>query len=451
MAIQVSNSTPELPQVAPTSPTKSALPCIPSQNSCPSLPQQLPLHDDGIPRQRKKPAVRREGVCCLTVGCFDLFHRGHAKLLKTLTSETDKLVVGVHDDESIWLNKSTKVTDRATKRFSTVQLALRPQDEAFIIHAQDPTPYWIGGEDSRGRGVRSMLEQLRAEGWVHFEYKRGDDMLDFPGRKALEKEGVTIKFLRYTQGVSSSKMRQLWGLNLHVLPDAIATPVLDLHEEWVYKPLRLGLERVAALSFFPSGMTPNMVTWTSMLCAIPFVLLNVYGFHVLACVLCVAHDMLDRLDGAVAGSLRKRPDVKVDGPRVYRSGQLVHDGEYGAYLDAMGDKAFGISALLVLCALPGLPLWWKTIAVLKLPLHVSLSVVRTQDYRAKLRGEAAAALPAVGVGKLATCAENFGCAVAALALGVGAGGATIVVAGVLSALSIDMAARSLSHKLRARC
>ena len=119
----------------------------------------------------------------------------------------------------------------------------------------------------------------------------------------------------------------------------------------------------------------------------------------------------------------------------------------------MGDKAFGISALIVLCALPGLPLWWKTIAVLKLPLHLALAIVRTQDYRAKLRGATSAALPAVGVGKLATCAENFGCAVAALALGVGGtdGGATIAAAGVLSALSIDMAARSLSHKLRARC
>ena len=121
---------------------------------------------------------------------------------------------------------------------------------------------------------------------------------DFPGRAALEKEGVTVKFLPYTQGVSSSQMRKMWGLNMQALPDAIATPVLDLHEEYVYKPLRKALEKVAALSFFPPTVTPNMVTWTSMLCAIPFVLLNLYGLHIAACVLCVAHDMLDRLDGA---------------------------------------------------------------------------------------------------------------------------------------------------------
>ena len=128
----------------------------------------------------------------------------------------------------------------------------------------------------------------------------------------------------------------------------------------------------------------------------------------------------------------------------------VHDGEYGAYLDAMGDKALGTPRWSS-SARPGLPLWWKTIAVLKLPLHLALAIVRTQDYRAKLRGATSAALPAVGVGKLATCAENFGCAVAALALGVGTdGGATTAAAGVPWRL-IDMAARSLSHKLRARC
>ena len=451
MAISSSSSEPDrLPQ-QPLSPSmKTTMPRIPSGNSCPELPNDLGDSVADILRKPAKQAAKKEGVCCLTVGCFDFFHRGHAILLKRLSSSCDKLVVGVHDDESIFLNKNVQTTDRAMKRFATVQLTLRPQDEAFIIHAQDPSPYWVGGEDSRGRAVRSMLAKLRAEGWVNFEYKRGDDMLDFPGRKALEKEGVTIKFLPYTQGVSSSKMRKMWGLNMQVLPDVIATPVLDFHEDYVYKPLRIALEKVAALSFFPPNVTPNMVTWTSMLCAIPFVLLNLYGLHIAACILCVAHDMLDRLDGAVAGALRKRPDVKVDGPKVYRKDKLVHDGEYGAYLDAMGDKAFGISALLVLCVLPGLPLWWKTIAVLKLPLHVALSVVRTQDYLAKLRGETAQALPAVGVGKLATCAENFGCAVAALALGIESN-VIVFIAGLLSALSIDMAARSLSHKLRARC
>ena len=76
-------------------------------------------------------------------------------------------------------------------------------------------------------------------------------------------------------------MRKMWGLNMQLLPDAIATPVLDAHEDYVYKPLRLALEKVAALTFFPAGVTPNMVTWTSMLCAVPFVLLNLYGLSLI--------------------------------------------------------------------------------------------------------------------------------------------------------------------------
>ena len=144
-------------------------------------------------------------------------------------------------------------------------------------------------------------------------YKRGDDWAQFPGRPALESQNVKITLLPYTQGVSSTALRKQWGLSMHVLPESIAAPVLEAHEDFVYAPLRKGLEAVAALPCFPADITPNMVTWASMLTAIPFVLLNVYGFHITAGVLCVAHDMLDRLDGAVAGSLRKRTDVVVEG------------------------------------------------------------------------------------------------------------------------------------------
>ena len=222
--VRACSSTPELPQVVLTPSTEErdvlrALPRIPSSGSCPSF---LAGNDEDGLRSRygswKNFADGRgaasKGTCCLTVGCFDMFHRGHAKLLKRLTSECDKLIVGVHDDESIWLNKGVRVSDTVTKRFATVQLALRPQDEAFIIRAQDPTPYWVGGTDSRGRPVEGMLEKARAEGWSRFEYKRGDDMLNFPGRQALQREGVTVKFLPYTQGVSASKMRRMWGLNM---------------------------------------------------------------------------------------------------------------------------------------------------------------------------------------------------------------------------------------------
>ena len=99
-------------------------------------------------------------------------------------------------------------------------------------------------------------------------------------------------------------------------PASPADTLLEVHETHVYQPLRKGLEKVAALSFFPRAVLPNHVTWMSMACALPFVLLTFYGWHFAAAALTIFHDMLDRLDGAVAGALRKSPDVRVDGARV---------------------------------------------------------------------------------------------------------------------------------------
>ena len=35
-----------------------------------------------------------------SIGCFDLFHRGHERLLKYLHEFGDYVVIGIHDDES---------------------------------------------------------------------------------------------------------------------------------------------------------------------------------------------------------------------------------------------------------------------------------------------------------------------------------------------------------------
>ena len=92
-------------------------------------------------------------------------------------------------------------------------------------------------------------------------------------------------------------MSNSWSTRMRLLPEAVADTLLDVHETHVYQPLRKGLEKVASLSFFPRAVLPNHVTWMSMACALPFVLLTVYGWHFAAAVLTIFHDMLDRLDG----------------------------------------------------------------------------------------------------------------------------------------------------------
>jgi D-beta-D-heptose 7-phosphate kinase/D-beta-D-heptose 1-phosphate adenosyltransferase len=36
-----------------------------------------------------------------TIGCFDRLHKGHIKLLNQLKSECKKLIIGIHDNNSI--------------------------------------------------------------------------------------------------------------------------------------------------------------------------------------------------------------------------------------------------------------------------------------------------------------------------------------------------------------
>ena len=103
--------------------------------SCPELGAKI--SGAGVFGKRAAP---REGKVVLTVGCFDMLHRGHMALFKRLMDASDKLVIGVHDDESIKQMKKVTTGDPSTKRFSQIQLALRPQDDTPAEHQPLPQP-----------------------------------------------------------------------------------------------------------------------------------------------------------------------------------------------------------------------------------------------------------------------------------------------------------------------
>ena len=71
--------------------------------------------------------------------CLQMFHRGHAKLLDTLMNAGHKLILGVHDDRSIFLNKGIRTGDPTITRVCNVRRMLRPQDEIFVVVDRDPT------------------------------------------------------------------------------------------------------------------------------------------------------------------------------------------------------------------------------------------------------------------------------------------------------------------------
>lgn len=79
----------------------------------------------------------REEVKVMTVGTFDIFHRGHANLLRGLRSFGGFVVVGVHDDDSYFRLKKKHPIDSLKQRMDKVKPFA---DLVFAIPDTDPTP-----------------------------------------------------------------------------------------------------------------------------------------------------------------------------------------------------------------------------------------------------------------------------------------------------------------------
>lgn len=106
-----------------------------------------------------------------TIGTFDLFHRGHANLLKSMRKFGKRVVVGVHDDESYFLLKKKYAVDNIITR---MQAAKKFADEVFVVPATDPTAYL----------AMMVSDHMVTTGRCC--YVRGDDMPDFPSREWVE-------------------------------------------------------------------------------------------------------------------------------------------------------------------------------------------------------------------------------------------------------------------------
>ncbi|BFZ13107.1 hypothetical protein BsWGS_16146 [Bradybaena similaris] len=126
-----------------------------------------------------------------TVGCFDLFHYGHIKLLKQMRTFGKKVIVGVHDSRSIYqLKKQVPVDSTITRMRNVKQYA----DEVFCVAGTDPSPF-----------LESIFDKSNQKSSAI--YVRGDDMPQFPARPLCESL-MTVRFLPYTIGVSSTKLRK---------------------------------------------------------------------------------------------------------------------------------------------------------------------------------------------------------------------------------------------------
>eukprot|EP00590_Aulacoseira_subarctica_P003948 CAMPEP_0172423820 /NCGR_PEP_ID=MMETSP1064-20121228/17759_1 /TAXON_ID=202472 /ORGANISM="Aulacoseira subarctica , Strain CCAP 1002/5" /LENGTH=472 /DNA_ID=CAMNT_0013165367 /DNA_START=67 /DNA_END=1485 /DNA_ORIENTATION=- len=129
-----------------------------------------------------------------TIGCFDLFHRGHQNVLLSLREFGNFIVAGIHDDESYFKLKGKYPIDNLEKRIECVKPFV---DQLFVIPSTDPLIY-----------IKSMVSTQDIE-LGRCCYARGDDMLHFPSREWVETV-MPVHFVPRTEACSSTLIRTIY-------------------------------------------------------------------------------------------------------------------------------------------------------------------------------------------------------------------------------------------------
>uniref|UniRef100_A0A6U9W537 SPX domain-containing protein n=1 Tax=Pseudo-nitzschia australis TaxID=44445 RepID=A0A6U9W537_9STRA len=129
-----------------------------------------------------------------TIGCFDLFHRGHQNVLLSLREFGAYLIVGIHDDESYFKLKNKYTIENLETRMNNVKPFA---DQIYVIPSTDPLVY-----------IKNMVsDQDITNGSCC--YARGDDMLNFPSREWVESV-MPVHFVPRTEGCSSTLIRTIY-------------------------------------------------------------------------------------------------------------------------------------------------------------------------------------------------------------------------------------------------
>jgi len=126
-----------------------------------------------------------------TTGVFDILHKGHINVLNEAHKLADRLVVGVQDAEAILRTKGRYPTLSNLERVEQLK-SLPFVDDVFIYSDTNQIP---------------NLERLKPDVLV-----QGDDWLHTGDRtrtvEYLNKQGIRLVLIPYTQGVSSTELRK---------------------------------------------------------------------------------------------------------------------------------------------------------------------------------------------------------------------------------------------------
>lgn len=154
-----------------------------------------------------------------TIGCFDKLHKGHIKLLEGMQKKTEKLIIGLHDNNSVEKLKNTSDIDSYDNRKTNLE---KYTYDIFMINDVDPT-----------QAIREYIQKIFSEddeiknkNWC---FMRGDDNKNFPGVEYI-KSIMPIEYLPYSKEISASKLRDFQNNKLGLM-NYLLNKVVDIMDE----------------------------------------------------------------------------------------------------------------------------------------------------------------------------------------------------------------------------
>ena len=210
-----------------------------------------------------------------TIGCFDKFHKGHIKLLESMKKESKKIIVGLHDNNSISKLKNITDIDPYENRKSNLQGYAH---DVFMIDSVDPTkavkeyiskhfediePINIGSSESNKKVINTAYSgnlyfvHRYADKFTYFKnnndliitridknagwgqkligykknwcFMRAEDNKNFPSIKYISSI-MPIKYLPYSIEISSTKLRDFKSSKV-ALMNYLLQRVVDVLDE----------------------------------------------------------------------------------------------------------------------------------------------------------------------------------------------------------------------------
>lgn len=127
-----------------------------------------------------------------TTGVFDMFHIGHLNILKNAKDNCDFLIVGVTSDETCASKKNKKPIIPYEERKMIVE-SIRFVDQ---VVKEDNTNKIVAWEEYQYDIIFKGSDWKGSPEWTNYE-------------DILGKYGVEVKYFPYTEGTSSTQLRNV--------------------------------------------------------------------------------------------------------------------------------------------------------------------------------------------------------------------------------------------------